>query len=330
MQNVLSGELPDGTKFDAQLPGFGIDLAQNSLRKKISWISTPQHHNVVTDQVTETIAIPHMEWARAFDDDPQARKMSDGGKTVTNVADQINKLREAGWDIEVVEVQGGASDEDNSLTNAGLGVPNQKNVDLANVRGETTKEMLEKALGGTDVEVKLLPGVEVEDPELNEEIFSLAKQRGMTTLDFVQNFNRGNTSSYSPKEMATLQKLAEQRGSTITFDATKSETIEFNTYRKGEAREVADKTNVGLATIITAPILTFRRQRRPTTLPEMVPGMAPPEKESSQPKHRQIPPREIGKARKGYSAIHGHHKQPGKLNNGGNHGSRGQRDRGKY
>lgn len=92
-------------------------------------------------------------------------------------------------------------------------------------------------------------------------------------------------------------------------------------YKEGEWKTVVEERREGSLVII--PIIIPWFKRRPNEI--LTPPAGPVAKEDRL-KNNNRPPRDIGAVQPGYGSAVYRRKQPGKLNNGGNRGSRGQRN----
>lgn len=75
--------------------------------------------------------------------------MTDGGAAINSLAGSVELLEKQGWNILDITAHGYASDEDdtawnNGGDNPGLGIPNKKNVELAETRAATGATMLKR------------------------------------------------------------------------------------------------------------------------------------------------------------------------------------------
>lgn len=172
-------------------------------------------------KTTHTEALPDikMEWARLFSQDPQAEKMVDDS-SIPAAAEAIKAMESSGDRVIEVVCTGYASDEDDTsdsvagATNPGFGIPSQKNVDLATLRGAVVTEALATALEGKlshPVPVINTKGVEIENPTTAQDIFSIAEQKGVSAVDLVKRYNRGKYENFTPEELAVFENLRDDR-----------------------------------------------------------------------------------------------------------------------
>ncbi len=172
-------------------------------------------------KTTHTEALPDikMEWARLFSQDPQAEKMVDDS-SIPAAAEAIKAMESASDRVVEVVCTGYASDEDDTsdivagATNPGFGIPSQKNVDLATLRGAVVTEALAAALEGElshPVPIINTKGIELENPTAAQDIFSIAEQKGMNAVDLVKQYNRGNYENFTPEELTVFENLRDDR-----------------------------------------------------------------------------------------------------------------------
>lgn len=210
-----------------------------------------------------------MEWARLFDQDPDARKAVDEARQVKFAANAIKQLVEDdNYTIKNIKIIGGSSAEGNpGEPDAGLWLDNPENERLAKERAAAVEAMLVTELESAGVADKIPPITtsweEVLDPALNQEIIELADTRGETPYDMLFNRSqRKNLDSFTQSDLEMLEKFAQHRRAVIVVEVIEHD--DEMVYKEGEMIDVTERRTEG--SIVVIPILLGWRSRRKNPL----------------------------------------------------------------
>lgn len=175
-----------------------------------------------------------MPWAERFARDSEAKNTKHAEASIESFTDQLAKLEGSGYKIEQVSVRGFASDEDDTRPGAGLQVGESKNVDLANVRARSAANLLvhDLADAGIQIPVSILPGKELINAGHDRAIDELAKEKGVSVLALVQQYNRSRA-SLSPEELRVLDELKDDRFVSIAAVVSKETLTATQTEKSG-------------------------------------------------------------------------------------------------
>lgn len=193
-----------------------------------------------------------MPWALEFSDDPQAGNTEKAERAIEDVFGSIGIYKIKGYDVLQVYIRGYASDEDNSA-GGGLRTPSKLNRELADTRANAVEALVSAELKKIDIDVPILrgPSKEIIDRKLDKRIDALAKERGMTTLELVQKYNR-DKDAFSQEDLAILNGLADDRFVNINVSFMKPPVV---TEQK--------QTDGGEIIIVPFLLPLFRFSRRP-------------------------------------------------------------------
>ena len=343
------------------LPGIRVDavtISSYEQQEDGTWLEVTKSH---VETIQDIDKIQKMIWARLFDEDPAARETADAAGEVDAAVDAVQELLAQGWTIDAIKFHGFASDEDDTTwqtgqPGAGLGVDSEKNVSLAEERADAVYDLFAEKLAAEGVmdtlPMEITGGTESRDEALNDAIAALAERRGESVQDVIVAWNRGQHDSFTDAELDVLNQLKDHRYVSITVEAHRTVTETTMVYKEGEWVEVTSKKDEGSLVLIPGiiPVIPGRRKSKsgssepdpspdvlpvPQPSPDVPPAPQPsPDVPSAPdpvvpwvPSKRRIPPRTIGDELPGHNTQWSVlHKQPGKLNNGGNRGSRGQRE----
>ncbi len=169
-----------------------------------------------------------MEWARLFSADPNAEKPTNPTE-ITDIVERIKELEKQGYSISTIELQGWASMEQDSVTvgpdgrNPGFGVPSEKNQQLADERERAVENIIGPLLvdeAGVKIPITRVPGLEMEDPSLAQDIMNYAKDHGTDAVTLVRAYNR-HPDTLSEDARKLLDGLKYQRVVNVSVIATK-------------------------------------------------------------------------------------------------------------
>lgn len=296
-----------------ELPGFRVDVVAPDQDTGVDLVQV-DYATLVGEQ-------PYT-WAPERHDDPSAETPLNGGKDIEQFARSLQGYINNGYVPESISIVGHASDEDpseNPSGRAGLDIKDAGNELLAQMRADAAKEQLINRLSQfmSDEEIDKIDiktsGHEVQDPVINQLIRDFATRRGMTEAEWVMGFNEGTIADAEPDEVATFR----------TFSIT-HRTTDF--IAEVEKVTVTDELEDGqLITMVLVPgvipIPYVYRNKQPIP--------AAKKRKIRIDKGRTIP-ENVGEPHPGYQKVQLRRKQPGNINNGGRHGSRGQRNRGTH
>jgi len=225
VESVKEGEAPD---IDVSLKMQDIGVGGIKLPAVEFSVAEQPEAPVITVNGRKTEQDVHMRWAEEFAADPDARELSPTGE-MRALRRQARQITSDGWKIESVLVQGYASMEDDHTAedNPGFGIPSGKNKELAKVRSEAVAPRVERnieRITGRDIEVKILPGRENDDPKLAKDIEQVADGLGMTTVELVKTYNR-NPQELPDNAVEVLNGLEDQRFVRVTIRASREKSV---------------------------------------------------------------------------------------------------------
>ncbi|MDO4712939.1 MAG: hypothetical protein Q4B05_03485 [Candidatus Saccharibacteria bacterium] len=323
------------------LPGIRVDGLSEQTEQQRPLGGYVRKNTVKTVETAMPFRVQLMRWAELFKDDPDASETTDGAAQVGRVADGIVQLLEGGATITEVTLHGVASDEDDRTWNggpdgAGLDADDSKNKQLARHRAEVVTEMLQEALAGRlgkakagELKLEVTEGEERRNKELNETIRQIAKDNGETVQGLIVRWNRGDTNGLTAQQLAVLDALKEHRCVEIQVKAIQTKEVPVMVWQDGEFRETTQQKNehtLVIVPIIIPPLpMRLGGDRRQNRLLTALMG-APSVGESAGRQGGARPPRTIGHELPKHGSVAHVHKQPGRWNNGGNRGTRGQRN----
>lgn len=194
----------EGTTADLGPVDHPFSLKLSAKDEKTSYTT----YDAETDEINRKAPMP---WALEFSDDPQAENTERAEKAIEDVFISIEDYKSKGFDVIQVDVRGYASDEDNSA-GGGLRKPSKLNRELADTRADAVAGLVNSELQKINLDVPVLmgSGKEIIDRKLDKRIDDLAKERGMSTLELVQKYNR-DKDAFSPEDLAILNGLADDR-----------------------------------------------------------------------------------------------------------------------
>lgn len=268
-----------------------------------------------------------MEWARLFGNDPEAKKTLNGKLGIDQTVSNIRQLRSDGWTINGIVLDGHASDEDdtawkNGGANPGLGIPNQKNSELAAIRRDAVSVLLGDELNaafGPEIAKLIRAGEakEIIDAAQITAINDLAAKLEMSPQQLTVGWNRQFPSllkRLSSDDKEILMSLNYNRRVDIVIEASKTETVLV--YKEAEDRWVKETRVVDIklvvipATIPFLPLPGKRRQGETTITPTKPPTKSPDSSANI------LNQKSIGDTRPGFGREPYHNKQPTRSNNG--------------
>ncbi len=282
-----------------------------------------------TDHEVVVVTTEPMKFARGFDSDLAAGENLDNDAALTRVVDSIRAQLSLGHTIDGIEIHGFASGEDESGGFAdGLGKPSLKNAALAEARAKAGADKLLPQLNrefGPAVANKIVVtgGTEIDDPLLNQAIFALAASKGMSPHMLMET-GKFDSSKLTKSDLDVLQGLADDRYIAFTIRSSYPVLREEYVIEGGQCVTKTIEEKHTKLVIMLLPIPMIRRNTN-DPVPQITtkPG---PRKTNGPVVERRGSTGFIPKSQSHVVAAGYHQKQPGRLNDGGNHGSRGQRN----
>ena len=211
---------------ELSLPSVSLGVGISEAASRVVDDDYVEEKRVVEESVTDIFTANAMEYAKRFHLDSNA-KVASSEVGIDGAIDTIEQRLADGWTLEGVKVHGTASDEDDTLSADGvtqssdagldvpaptsLGDPRNHNELLADVRGEAGSKLLqEKVLASLGIDIsqitKVLPGEEIINHELNNQIRTLAKNYQVTPLELLDAYNGIGTTQESLDLKARLDK----------------------------------------------------------------------------------------------------------------------------
>jgi hypothetical protein len=279
MQDAIPGPV------DINLPGIEMWAGQSQVAPNIIVLSALEPHTTIETQTkSESQQVQLMEWARLFDADPAAVEPR-GMEQIQETVATIKRLLDEGYSIDEITFTGTASDEDDHAvthggTNPGFGKDSEKNIKLANKRAKAVRSLVAGLIKeeltpdqAKDIlaEFETEKGIEIQDPELVDNIDSVAEDLGMTTVDLVMQYNR-NPDSLPKSAQKILNGLRQDRFVKIEISASKVETqTEYKKITIGEFEKGGEDSKGVKLVIIPLIIPILRRRPDQTPKPPLVP-----------------------------------------------------------
>ncbi len=260
------------------LPGIGFQPKWDKKSAGDSSVPVTVEYVTGTEQFTAPTTLPAMLWAEKFSKDPNAKKMTDGGAAINSLAGSIELLEKQGWNILDITAHGYASDEDdtawnNGGDNPGLGIPNKKNVELAETRAATGATMLKDELtsigSSAASKVRVTGGTEIIDNELNAAIFGIAKGNGLSAQDLVVGFNRKDPDVLkllSKGDTDTLEGLVNDRYVLVMVKAEKP-IVQKRIVSEETPTEMTEGSEDSFKVVFIPMLIPILRRRKPGNEP---------------------------------------------------------------
>jgi len=252
---------------------------------------------VTTEQKTQKIDVAQELWARLFSDDEQAGKLTGQGE-LTQVRERIESLREQGYTITGVSLEGHASAEDDSVDSggqrtAGLRTDDVENRRLGNKRARIFRGLVKDDLKTHDQSV---PPVEITSPVEDmlsdsevAQVRQLADKYGYgRVVTMIEDYNRGEEVSSEVVEVLD-QLLAKERKVVVTIDAVRDKVFDTSVPTGDmipgdtppsveiEPGGKSERIPIAIPLLLFLPIYRRRRETETPTLPPSTPPAGPPE-----------------------------------------------------
>lgn len=274
---------------------------------------------VNVDQQTEKFDVAQEIWAKLFSADPEAGKLTGLGE-LTKVRHRIENLREKGFRVTRVGLEGHASAEDNSVDangqrTSGIQTPDKQNRSLANERARDFRTLVK---GDLKDHQETIPPIEITTPiedmltdSERERVQKLASENGYEhVVTMIEDYNRGEgVSTEVGKYLDEI--LAKERKVVVTIDAERNDVFRTD-LPNGEMIPGGNPPSVEtvpgdgdnriplvLPLLVFLPIYRRRKTEQPPeeppTRPPVGPPLSPEEPPREPPTEPPKPPRPVGR-----------------------------------
>jgi hypothetical protein len=334
-QDILPGDA------EFRLPGVHLDVIFT--KEEMREISSPGQPGGAYIKLVRDNKDVLMEYAEKYAQSPESEELNGPDDNIQETLKVVQGLISNGYMVQV-GLEGLASDENISTMpagshNPGFGIPEPKNVELAEKRGNVIYDLLMESAKDQGIDLSnvqfTISGREVEDSDLAQRIEEIAQRRNLSALALVRAYNDDDPNlGLTRNELNVLSGLDKYRAVEISVIGCKI----VKTPGVAPGRHEVIERDSKQVTVVFIPVLIpiFRRKSGTDNSeagidePPQVIGCPPPPQPGSRRRTEQRRGKgKLGKPMRGQSMpndVIQRRIQPGRLNDGGNRGSRGQRN----